>query len=65
MYCQIMQKQFCGTTKASTVARARGFDKVHALTKCNGKYTEDCKQKTETCTAVVAERLVARCLTSV
>ena len=59
MYCQFMQKQFCGTTKASAVARAPGFDKAHALTKCNGKYTEDGKQKTETRTAVVAERLVA------
>ena len=33
----------------SAVTRARGFEKTHALTKCNGKYTEDCR---------TAERLV-------
>ena len=43
--------------EASAVARARGFDKAHALTKM-----EDCKQETETRTVVVAKRLVARCL---
>ena len=52
------------TSALSAVVRTQGFKKAHVL--INENVTESirktAKQNTETRTAVVAERLVARCL---